>query len=59
MNAKNGDGKTGFHYAFESGRIELVKVLIKNSVEFNIDLEVTDRDGTTGFHYACQGVKSK
>ena len=47
LNAKNGDGKTGFHYAFESGRIELVKVLIKNSVEFNIDLNVKDRDGKT------------
>ena len=54
------DGNTGFQYACKSGHVELVELLIKKSVEFNIDLITKDDSyGNTGFHYACMSGKVK
>merc|ERR1719483_2061675 len=52
LNAKEVGG-TGFHYACRSGHIEIVELLIKNSVELNFNLNAKANNGFTGFHYAC------
>ena len=37
------------------GNVKLVELLIKNSVEFNMDLNAKNEYyGKTGFHYACE-----
>ena len=48
------DGNTGFQYACKSGHDELVELMIKKSVELNIDLIAKDRHGKNGYHYACE-----
>ena len=48
------DGNTGFQYACKSGHDELVELMIRKSVELNIDLNAKDRHGKNGYHYACE-----
>ena len=45
MNAKDHEGGTAFHYACSNGQLKLAKLLMKNSIEFNIELEHIDNDG--------------
>ena len=55
FNIKDKYGWTGFHWACERDRIEIVELLIKNSAEKNIFLNAKDDFGwTTGFHLACK-----
>ena len=44
---------TGFHYACMHGHVKIFELLIKKSVECNIDLNAKDSAGRTGFHHAC------
>ena len=52
-------GETGFHIACQSGDVELVELIIKKSVDFNIDLNVKDCHGKTGFQHACSSDQVK
>ena len=45
LNAKDHEGGTAFHYACSNGQLKLAKLLMKNSIEFNIELEHIDNDG--------------
>ena len=58
MNAKDGDGKTGFHFACRNGHVEIIELLIKNSVECNINLNAKDGDNKTGLHYEDRDGKA-
>ena len=40
--------RTGFHVACTQGHFEIVELLIKNAVEFKIDLNSKDEHGLTG-----------
>ena len=53
FNIKDKYGWTGFHWACERDRIEIVELLIKNSAEKNIFLNAKVDFGWTGFHLAC------
>ena len=55
LNAKDNNGKTGFHKACETNDSEIVEMLVRKSIKFNIDLNAKDKDGRTGLHYACFG----
>merc|ERR1712048_853058 len=44
---------TAFHYACRNGHAKTVENIIKNSAEFNIDLNAKNIDGWTAFHLAC------
>jgi ankyrin len=61
LNAKDSCGRTGYHLACQRSQVEIVELMIKNSVECNIDLNAKNEyDGKTGFHYACvKGRKVK
>merc|ERR1712223_862687 len=45
---------TAFHWACVGGDVEIVEIIIKNSVLFNIDLNAKNNEGKTAFHYACE-----
>ena len=61
LNAKNQNsafddeqmGQTAFHLACEYGNLDVVKLLIQKSTEFNIKLNTKDDFGRTAFHWAC------
>ena len=61
MNAKDNYGDTGYHCACKWGYVrlkpslwvKLVELLIKNSVECNINLNAKNNNGKTGYHHAC------
>ena len=47
-------GWTYLHLAVRNGQIDMVEKIMKNSVEFGIDLNAKDSDlGLTAFHHAC------
>ena len=45
--------RTVFHYACHNGYLDVAKLLMKNSIDLNIDLEAKDNDGYTALSYAC------
>ena len=45
--------RTVFHYACHNGYLDVAKLLMKNSIDLNIDLEAKDNDGYTALNYAC------
>ena len=45
LNTKDSGGKTGFYCACSSGHVKIVELLIKNSVEYNVDLNAEDISG--------------
>ena len=46
-------GKTAFHMACQYEYSEIVELLIKKSVELNININEKDQDGRTAFHLVC------
>ena len=46
-------GWTYLHLAVGNGQIDMVEKIMKNSVEFDIDLNAKDYLGLTAFHYTC------
>ena len=44
------DGQTPFHLACQNGQEYIAKIIMKNSAEFNIDLNAKDNLGMTAFH---------
>jgi len=63
LNVKARDGKarlTGFHYACKRGDVKIVELMIKKSVECNINLNAIDdwqrcnkkKAGKTGYNYS-------
>ena len=56
MNTKewnSGHGITAWHLACWNGKTEIVKLFIKSSKDFGIDLNAEDDDGRTAWHLAC------
>ena len=54
------NGWTYLHLAVRNGQIDIVEKIIKNSVEFGIDLNAKDsRMGLTAFHHTCSLGKAK
>ena len=45
--------ETAFHLACQSGYAKIAEMIMKKSVEFNIDLNAKNYDGDTTFHFAC------
>ena len=45
LNSKDHEGGTAFHYACSNGQFKLAKILMKNSIEFKLELNSIDNDG--------------
>ena len=56
VNAKDMYGKTGYHLACQNSQVRIVESLIKNSVEFNKDLNAKV-NGKTGYDFSSGQVK--
>ena len=52
-------GETPFHFACRKGLADIVEIIMKNSVKFEIDLNAKDNGGWTAFHLACMDAQSK
>merc|ERR1712062_189949 len=61
LNTKDdaGCGNTAWHYACFYGQTETAKLIIKNSKEFDIDLNAKDDYGSTAWHSACCNGKTE
>ena len=57
MDAKDEHGRTAFIVACFCGRTEIVKLLIHNSDDFNIDLNAKDNENKTGFQLVNENGK--
>ena len=44
---------TAFHQACYHGYLQVAKLLIQKSAQFNIELNARDNEGFTAFHLAC------
>ena len=54
LNTKDNLGWTAFHQACFYGHPEIAEMIMKNSSELKINLNIKDKyDGCTGFHLAC------
>ena len=54
LNIKTNSAKwTAFHFACKNGHVKASEILMKNSVEFNINLNAKDFLGRTAFHWLC------
>ena len=53
LTIKDNYGKTGFHHACLREHSKIAEVLVKKSIEFNIDLNSKNVQGRTAFHLAC------
>ena len=58
LNAKiEFDGETGFNCAFHYACVKIVELLIKKSVEYNIDLNAKNHNGFSGYALSSGQVK--
>ena len=51
LNAKDIQGKTGFHWVCIKNETEIAEMLIQKSAELKIDLNAKDQYGITAFDY--------
>ena len=60
-NPINKNGKTPFHLVCQHGHFDVAKMLIQNSIELNLEVNVKEfgKFGRTAFHYACSNGHSK
>ena len=54
FNATDTNGKTGFYLACEGERLLIVDILLKNSREKQIFLNLPNNEGKTPLHIACE-----
>ena len=59
-NPTNEYQETPFHVACKEGHFKIAEVIMRSSIESNINLNSTERRyGETGFHYACESGQVK
>ena len=47
-------GETALHLACRNGHSKIVEMIVQNSADFNINLNVKTEDGMTAFHFVCK-----
>ena len=52
LNAKDQNGKTGFHLACQNSRLSIVEMMLKEAKSFKLELTMKDNDGRSGFQLA-------
>ena len=58
LDFKEGNKDTPLHFACENGHVDVVELIMKNSINFNNDLNAKCIYGETAFHAICRNGKS-
>ncbi|KAG4034424.1 hypothetical protein MFRU_003g03880 [Monilinia fructicola] len=56
VNIQNDESETALHLAIKRNNLEIVKLLVANNDDANIDIR--DKDGRTALHYACSSLSN-